>query len=169
MKKLFLCRHAKSYWGFTELNDIDRPLKPSGVSDALMVAEHLRSKGIIPDAIITSPAIRAVSTALIYSRVMETSPQQIIFLEELYKFPLSHIAGSIIKLDESFNIVFVFGHEPTLSSYYQYLTGRNFVKFPTSAIAGIKLEIDSWKSAGQGSGEGFFYTSPKQLGLRAFK
>jgi len=56
MKKIFLIRHAKSYWGDQSLSDFDRPLNKRGKSDAPFMGKILKEKIVKPDFIISSPA-----------------------------------------------------------------------------------------------------------------
>ena len=63
MKRLILIRHAKSSWDDDELADIDRPLSERGLRTLPIVGRWL-SKHVEPvEAVVSSPAIRAVSTA----------------------------------------------------------------------------------------------------------
>ena len=60
MKKLFLVRHAKSDWENPYLKDIERPLNERGYANANSMSYQRRIK---PDLIISSPAVRAFTTA----------------------------------------------------------------------------------------------------------
>ena len=77
MKTLYLIRHAKSDRSIGELSDIDRPLNQRGYNDAHKMSLILKDKKIIPDLIISSPAIRALSTALIFCRNLNIDPKTI--------------------------------------------------------------------------------------------
>ncbi|MEP0712905.1 MAG: histidine phosphatase family protein, partial [Algoriphagus sp.] len=63
MKKIILVRHGKSAWNNSELTDHDRPLATRGLNDVPMMALRLKEKGLTPDLIITSSAIRATQTS----------------------------------------------------------------------------------------------------------
>ena len=39
MKTLFIVRHAKSSWDYKGIDDIDRPLKKSGIKDAHLISK----------------------------------------------------------------------------------------------------------------------------------
>ena len=41
MKTLFIVRHAKSSWDYKGIDDIDRPLKKSGIKDAHLISKFL--------------------------------------------------------------------------------------------------------------------------------
>ncbi len=64
MKTIYLIRHAKSDWDNPLLQDIERPLNERGYADANVMGTRLKTPGLI----ISSPAVRALSTALIFAR-----------------------------------------------------------------------------------------------------
>jgi Histidine phosphatase superfamily (branch 1) len=63
MKVLFLIRHAKSSWDNTALPDKDRPLDDRGKRDAPKMGKRLAKRDVKPDLILSSPAMRALTTA----------------------------------------------------------------------------------------------------------
>ncbi|MBC7912920.1 MAG: histidine phosphatase family protein, partial [Pyrinomonadaceae bacterium] len=63
MKQLLLVRHAKSDWNNSDLTDFERPLNKRGQKDAPEMAERLLHQHIIPQLIVSSPAVRALTTA----------------------------------------------------------------------------------------------------------
>ncbi len=63
MRELTLVRHAKSSWGEPSLSDIDRPLNERGLRDAPRMAEWLADRGAVYGAQLSSPALRARTTA----------------------------------------------------------------------------------------------------------
>ena len=99
MKSLYLIRHAKSDWGKAELRDIDRPLNARGYSNAYKMSSILKAQKIIPDLVITSPAIRAISTALIFCRNLQSDASDIIINSDLYDSSLKEYKNCISKID----------------------------------------------------------------------
>ena len=65
MKNLILIRHAKSSWDNPWQDDHDRPLAERGLRDAPRMAKRLKQKGIFPDIMLSSTALRAIETAKI--------------------------------------------------------------------------------------------------------
>src|SRR4051794_2583552 len=63
MKTLLVLRHAKSDRSDSGLEDHDRPLAPRGEADAPRMGAALAALGSVPDAIVTSTAVRARDTA----------------------------------------------------------------------------------------------------------
>ena len=63
MKILLLLRHAKSSWKNPGLADINRPLNKRGKRDAPRMGMFIRDQDLVPDIILSSPALRARKTA----------------------------------------------------------------------------------------------------------
>jgi len=62
MKRLTLLRHAKSDWGDPAARDFDRALNERGKKGAATVGRHMRSLGLVFDAVVSSPAVRCIDT-----------------------------------------------------------------------------------------------------------
>ena len=63
MKTLFLVRHGQSSWDDVKLADRDRPLTDKGRRDATKMGKRLAEAEVTVDAIVASPAMRALATA----------------------------------------------------------------------------------------------------------
>ena len=81
MKTIFLMRHSKSAWKEEGMDDFDRPLNKRGTGDAHFMAGILMLRGERPDLIVSSPAVRAASTALIVARETGVPAGRIILAE----------------------------------------------------------------------------------------
>ena len=71
VKRLTLVRHAKSDWSLAGQADWDRPLNKRGQRDAPEMARRLRSRRHKPDLILSSPAVRALTTATVMARELK--------------------------------------------------------------------------------------------------
>lgn len=157
MKQLFLIRHAKSDWTNTELKDIERFLNERGYSNANLMAAKFNHT---PDLIITSPAIRAISTALIFARNINYNVNNICIKQELYESSVKDYLEVINTIDNSYNTVLLFAHNPTISDVAQHLTQALPMVLPTCAIAGISFDVSDWKKAKEG--DLFLFDYPKK-------
>ncbi len=157
MKKLFLIRHAKSDWTNPELKDIERYLNERGYSNANMMAAKFN---YVPDLIISSPAIRAISTALIFARNLNYSTNTISIKQELYESSIEDYLSVINSIDNNFSTVLLFAHNPTISDVAQHLTQSLPMDMPTCAIAGISFDTDDWRKVKMG--ELFLFDYPKK-------
>ena len=63
MLQLTLIRHAKSSWDNPALSDFDRPLNKRGMKNAPLMGKIINKRGLAFEQIVTSPALRAITTA----------------------------------------------------------------------------------------------------------
>lgn len=142
MKTLLLMRHAKSSWKDPELADHDRPLKKRGQKDAINIAKVMKKKGLIPDLVISSSAVRAVETAKIVIEKLSYSGelivQDVLYMAEpgTYVEKINTVPGSVERL-------LVVGHNPGLESLVQMLDDK-IDTMPSGALAVIVLPLDKW-------------------------
>ncbi|HJY36230.1 MAG TPA: histidine phosphatase family protein, partial [Steroidobacteraceae bacterium] len=82
--RLTLVRHAKTEPGRTDQEDWDRVLEPRGQRDAPEMARRLKEYDPKPDRVLSSPAVRAITTATIMVRELNVSAQKVQQDERLY-------------------------------------------------------------------------------------
>ena len=157
MKKLLLIRHAKAVHDLS-YDDFERPWKHSGIKDAEFMAERLISEKIIPKQLITSPALRTVSTADIFAQYLSLAKAK----EDLRIYDASRLTllDVINGFDNTKDFIGLVGHNPTLEQIIHYLTG-NAVDFPTCAIALIEFDLDDWAAVSAQTGTIKWYSVPK--------
>lgn len=161
MKTLYLVRHAKSDWGKEPLADIDRHLNNRGYGDAHKMSKLMKEKKLIPDLIITSPAIRAISTALIFCRNLQLNPAEIKIEPSLYETTTKQYLHVISQTDNQYKQIMIFGHNPTITNCANSLTNSFTEEMPTCAIVGITNKCSDWKSFINEAGEPMLYDFPK--------
>ena len=97
MKRIYFIRHAEAQSG--NGSDFERALSQVGELCANKLGEKLRSLGLMPDLIITSPAIRALHTAQIIANALDAT-KRVASLRELYDVSLWDLAKFVRSLDE---------------------------------------------------------------------
>ncbi|MFY0606211.1 MAG: histidine phosphatase family protein [Cyclobacteriaceae bacterium] len=161
MKTLFVIRHAKSSWKF-DLPDQDRPLNLRGRRDVLRVAAHLSNNEDTPDLMITSPASRALYTALFIGDEWGYPEDSIIIDHSLY-----HASGEdlldIISKQEGADSLAIFGHNPGLTQLINLYSSEYIDNLPTCGVYAVRLEIDNWSDIRSAAYERKFYVTPKRL------
>jgi phosphohistidine phosphatase len=161
MKTVFLIRHAKSDWENPLLSDIERPLNERGYASANLMSGRFKA---IPDLIITSPAVRAASTALIFARKLNYNSNAILMKEELYDTGVKEYLSVIKSIDDSYSTVLLFAHNPTISDTVDFLTKALPIEMPTCAVAGIQFIGSKWQDVKAGAGELILFDYPKKSG-----
>lgn|SRR5690606_9950772 len=160
MKKLLLYRHAKSSWIDPFQEDHQRPLALRGLRDAPYMAQRLKKKAIFPEAIISSDAERAKATALITAENLHFPKDQIQWKRSLYHASETTLLREIREIDDRFNILFLFGHNPGLTELVNLL-GADLDNLPTCGQFGFIFNTDHWANIDQLNAKVWFYDYPK--------
>ncbi len=164
MKQLLLIRHGKSAWDIAGLNDHDRTLNGRGEKDAPKMAAALKQRGVSPDAIMTSTAVRAESTARLIAEGLGFPDSQIITNRDLYLASPRTIISVIQQCDESVETLLVFGHNPGMHDATDLISNAAGVdRFPTLAVARFELQVDHWGECDARTGLLLESFSPKTL------
>ncbi len=161
MKKLILVRHGKSSWEDLRLADHDRPLAKRGLRDAPTMALRLKERGIVPDLLLTSTAERAAHTAKITAQAFDQTSSEFIATRELYHSSYRNILSVIQSVEDRFDTVCVFGHNPGFNDLIDHL-GEYIENLPTSGQYGFEADIQIWKDFGPNTAEALFFDYPKK-------
>ncbi len=162
MKTLYLIRHAKSDWSDGSLSDFERGLKKRGHKDLNTISSYLSIQELKPDLIISSLALRAQITADQLGKKIDYEGR-IHYMEELYNSRPETIMNVLTLQDDSYETIFVIGHNPELTEFANFLLEDNFSKLPTLGVLAINLNIDSWNDISEKCGEIDFFIQPKQF------
>lgn len=160
MKTLYLARHAKSYWKDQSIPDFDRPLNSRGKRDAPFMGEVLNDKKIIPDLIISSPAKRTKKTAIEIAEKIKYSEKKILYNEDLYEASSNTILKLIKKIDENYDSVMIFAHNPGLTMLNNHLSNHYIDNIPTCGIVALQLD-KKWSEIDKNSCRFLFFEYPK--------
>jgi phosphohistidine phosphatase len=142
--ELLVIRHGKSDWS-TGDPDRDRPLSPRGRDAAMVIGRALRLADRVPDLVLTSPAVRAETTARLAAEVGEWDHVPIEVVEEFYGSGPGTVIGCLRERARTDRLA-VIGHEPTWSSLVSILIGGGRLRMPTAAVAAV--EVPAWHSLG---------------------
>ena len=143
MKHLYLIRHAKSSWSNPLLDDFERPLNQRGKTNAPFMAKVLLEKQIFPDFILSSPAKRAKTTAEIFAEQLNFT-SDIAFEKSLYLTSTQTLLDILHRIPNSYNTVFLFGHNPELTEFANELNSTHIDNIPTCGIVGFEFCIQNW-------------------------
>jgi len=161
MKKLYLIRHAKSSWREEGISDFDRPLKGRGIRDAHTTAQWLQKQEASPELMISSPATRAMHTALIFAQELQYPFSNIHIEADIYHGDRDDILKALAKVDNSIQSVYLFGHNPTLTNFVNHCIDHIIDNVPTTGVACLKFESEDWENLGT-EAELVFFDYPKR-------
>lgn len=161
MRTLTLIRHAKSSWDNPTLRDFDRPLNARGFRDAARMGGVFREKLPRLDLMVTSPALRARTTATMLAESLEYPMDRIEVEERLYDANLSALREIVAGLDDRYAHVALVAHNPGLEQLANYL-GADVGRLQTCAAVTLEFAVDEWQAVGPDSGRQIAYEFPKK-------
>jgi len=166
-KLIYVLRHAKSSRDDPELADHDRPLNPRGRQAAQLMAERMRRERVAPALVLCSSARRARETLVPIEQTL--GPKAKIKVEDgLYAAGAPQLLERLRRAPESVPSVMIIGHNPAIQEFAVQLVGdqaarvRLASKFPTAALATLKIDQKSWKKLAPGSGELVAFLTPTE-------
>jgi len=139
-KTLLILRHAKSSWEFADLSDHDRPLSSRGKRDAPRIGRKLLKEGLIPQLIISSPAVRAYSTAEKVAKACGYDGE-ISVESSLYGSGYKEYLNVLQTQNDQYDIIMLVGHNPHSEQLLETLTGK-MITMPTCTVAYVRLPIE---------------------------
>lgn len=164
MKRLVVIRHAKSSWADNSLRDIDRPLNSRGQKDAPKIGTYLNDNGYHFERMISSPAIRAISTCTAIAAKTGFPIREIVQEISLYHADPNTMLEIVNQQGNSINNLALFGHNPGITHFVNKLTKQSIDNIPTCGVAVIDFNTEKWTSARFETGSLSHYTYPKSIG-----
>jgi phosphohistidine phosphatase len=162
MKKIIFVRHGKAEDPAAGISDYERSLTLKGKVISRMMGRKLREMDKSSITIITSPAFRAIETALIFAMEFDIEPEKIVVNSDLYhKMNLRYLSEILSDAGESCDTVMMFGHNPSFTEMANSLCREGCDFMPKSGIAGISFDILSWTEIRQKSGKLEFFLKPE--------
>lgn len=159
--ELLVMRHAKSDWGSGADSDRERPLAPRGVQAAKQMGVLLTRIGAAPGLVLSSPAVRARTTAELaassggWSAGLEIVPG-------FYGGGWSDVIRGVVAARPAVGRILVVGHEPTWSELVAVLSGGR-VAMPTAAVTCLVVDGDDWNRLGPDSAELQWHLTPRMV------
>lgn len=145
MKTLYLLRHAKSSWAEPELGDQQRPLNGRGAADAPMMGERLRLRGESLDAVVSSPALRAQTTAELFARACGYAAGDIAIDPDLYFLGSGSIEGVILAQSDELQAVMLVFHNPDITEFANSIDyAFRIDNVPTCGLLRLSCDIARW-------------------------
>ncbi len=163
MKTLILVRHAKSDWGNETIPDIMRPLNERGYSDAQILAKQLAQKIPVPALWLTSPAIRAYSTALLFAEAFKYEPEKFVLNKNIYEAGVKTLQGIVTSISNDVETAFMFGHNPGFTKFFNQFSDAFADNIPTCGVISLSNDVLSWKDFLSTKAKNDFYLYPKEF------
>ncbi len=147
MKTLFLVRHAKSSRNDPTLPDRARPLDDRGRQDAPRMGKRLTKRGVKPELLMSSPALRALTTAQLIADEIGYERKAIVVDDRLYASSAGDLLDLIRALDKKLDRVMLSGHNPEFTDLAHQLSS-DIIDMPSCAVAEFRFDTKAWSDVG---------------------
>ena len=107
------------------------------------MGRRLAERGLVPDRILSSTALRAHTTAQLMAEALGFDVDDIIVDERLYAASADEVLRVIGELDNEVGTAMVVGHNPETASLAHRFS-RDVGEMPTCAVAVFTFEEDGW-------------------------
>lgn len=163
MLRLTLVRHAKTEPAIAGQEDWDRVLEPRGQRDAPEMARRLKDAYGKPDRILTSPAVRAITTANIMARVLGVAAAKIVQDERLYLASPRTMLEVVHESAGPAKHLMIVGHNPGITEFADKLSGERSVdNMPTCAVYSLQFDVTGWDEIVWATGVNADFDYPKK-------
>lgn len=161
MKFLILARHGTAQDKLRATDDFERALTGKGKTECEFAGQRLKEMQVMPDLVMSSPATRALSTAIILSNKIIYPQNKIISVSPLYEGKLRGIVSLLRSVNNNITSVMLVGHNPMFDELYAYLCERPSVSIKKGEVAALILNINSWSELNKNTGRYYFYIQQK--------
>ncbi len=153
-RELWLLRHSKAEIN-GNIDDFDRALKKRCKKAAQRMGLWMKQQQLQPDWVISSPAIRALSTARLVCPIIGIAEQDIHPDKRLYMANLEVLHSVLASCSQQSKRVLLIGHNPGLEELLHYLAESlpELEKLmPTTAFVRLSMP-DAWHDLSPGCAE----------------
>jgi phosphohistidine phosphatase len=114
-RRLTLVRHGNAEQD-GDVRDFERPLSKKGLGEANDMSKRFLERGLIPDLILTSAAVRTRETAEAFAKVLGVPARLLQAEDSLYLAEGDHILATIRAVGPRVQHLLVIGHNPGISA-----------------------------------------------------
>ncbi len=164
LRTVVIIRHAKSDWSHAGQADIDRSLNERGLSDARMMAERLKQRGVVPDVMLVSAAKRTRETARLMAEVLAT-PDVVRVLPQMYNADANKLQEQLQEagLPDEVTTVFLIAHNPGVTYLAnEWMPELQIANMPTCGMLAVQADTQDWNSFPGAPLHFYFFDYPKK-------
>jgi phosphohistidine phosphatase len=127
------------------------------------MAERFKEIENTPGLIISSPAFRAFETALIFAGVLGINPDNIMIYSNIYyKSGIKVLFDLLPKIDDSFDTITLFGHNPSFTEMPDRLCTKGCEFLTKTSIVCISFQARKWSEIKVDTGIQEYFLKPEK-------
>jgi phosphohistidine phosphatase len=162
-KTLILVRHATAEDQTFRIKDFDRNLNNKGLAEASVMGKWLLENKIKADVYVTSPASRAYKTAEVIAGQLGEDASVVKTQADIYDGGPRAYLHAVTHVSENSSVLMLFGHNPDITYFAEYLSGSSIGSMKKGAIAIIEFKDQKWEEISAKTGDLVLYKTPKQV------
>lgn len=128
------------------------------------MARRLAAAGIRPDLIVASPAVRTQMTARFMAEATGYDEAAIHYDKDLYLGSFEEYCQVIAVYLDEVDVLFVVGHNNTITELAVHLCGQNLGNVPTCGVVALDYSQEGKFIEASGRGKLMFFWFPKDQG-----
>ncbi len=139
-------------------------MKGRGIRDAHLMSTFLlgQLEPSQPIQFLSSPATRALHTALIFAQNFGIPASEVEVVNGLYHCSTAELHTVLRDRDDRDDTLFIFGHNPGLTDYINQVASARIDHLPTSGVACLRFDAPRWSDLSN-SAELLQFEYPKRL------
>jgi phosphohistidine phosphatase len=154
MKQITIVRHAHAEKHDGDVEDFERRLDKRGRREAEQMAELAHALAVRPDHIVSSPAVRAISTAKEFARSLGFPLKRIRHDDRIYLADRATLVTVLRSTPAACRHVLLVGHNPGVSRLAAWLADDDTLgDLPTASLCTLKGRLDAWAELAEGAFE----------------
>jgi phosphohistidine phosphatase len=136
-------------------------LNDRGKKDAPELAKRLKKKHLKVDLFVSSPAKRAKRTARYFAEEYGRKKDDILIIDKLYEASVDAFYIALSTLDNSYDTVAVFSHNPGITDFVNSLSQVRVDNMPTCAVFAVSINTNKWAGFKEAEKSFLFFDYPK--------
>lgn len=127
------------------------------------MASRILNRNQVPELIVSSSALRALTTARHFAQVWDKPVEQIKQERAIYEANVKTLLQIVNQLDNKYQRVAMFGHNPGFTDFANYLADADIHNIPTCGTVLIEFPVDDWAQVSHHTGSLLKFDYPKSL------
>ncbi|MDH5397172.1 MAG: histidine phosphatase family protein [Cyclobacteriaceae bacterium] len=160
---LYLLRHARTQDRQGNQTDIERELSTVGLQNSTRMGMNLSNKNLQFDMIVSSPAIRAITTSGLVAEQLKYDTNNIYINDEVYDASIRNLLKIVNNFKNEWKNVLLVGHNPAITYLAEYISDGAIGDMTTCGLVHIQFQGIKWDAISEHSGKFISYIYPDLL------
>ena len=125
------------------------------------MGRELMAREVQPDLIMTSTAVRALTTATLVAKELEYDIETMAVEEAIYKADKNELLDILKNIPNQFEQVLLVGHNNTLTELANKISPELIPNIPTAGVVALNFNCTTWREIAKENAHLLFFDYPK--------